>query len=424
MNAQQHMKWFHDARFGIFVHWGLYSLLGQGTWVMNHARIPHSEYARLANRFKPAKFDAKAWASLAAECGAKYMVFTTRHHEGFCMFDSQVSDFTSVKTAAKRDFVAEYVEACRAAGLRVGFYYSLLDWRFPGYFEREKYQENAEAMVQQAHDQVRELLKNYGQIDLVWFDGHWFQDHFEWCREKPEVLSQFWRSQELLDMMRRLQPHIIINDRTGLPGDYDTPEQHVTASRQGRAWETCQTIGDFWESWCYQRFTPRPSRKTVHQLIIQLATAAGREGNFLLNVGPKPDGTFPREDVKRLKGIGEWMRANGEAIYGSQRVPFSPEIYLACGLMSLKGNVGYLLLPCWPGRELIVSRVGVPVKSATFLATGEQIETRLGSDGRLFLLNLPKTPPDPYVTVIKLEFDGPFSAFHDVDRGAWVNGHV
>ena len=178
---EERMKWFHEARFGMFIHFGLYAMLGRGEWVMLNERIPAAEYAPLAKKFNPRKFDAAEWVRIAKEGGAKYMVLTTRHHEGFCLFDSTVSSFKSTNSPFGRDLVAEYVKAARKAGMKVGFYYSLLDWRFPGYWEPEKYRESADALVAQAHAQVRELLTNYGRIDVLWYDGHWpgqFQKQF------------------------------------------------------------------------------------------------------------------------------------------------------------------------------------------------------------------------------------------------------
>lgn len=419
---QERMKWFHEARFGMMIHWGLYSLLGQGTWAMHHGRIPHHEYAKLADEFKPRKFDPNKWAELAAECGMRYMVLTTRHHDGYCLWDSKVSDFTSEKCAAKRDFVAEYVEACRKAGLKVGIYYSLLDWRFPGFFERTKYRKSAQAMVQQAHDQLRELLTDYGRIDMIWFDGHWFAEKpgaWRWESHKPII--DFWRTNELVRMMRRLQPHIIFNDRTGVDGDYLTAEQEVSAiSRPHREWEAAQTIGDYWESWCYQRFMPNPSRKTVFQLIIQLMLAASGGGNFMLNVGPTPDGEFPKEDIKRYKAIGEWLRVNGDAIYDSKTVPWPTMCALA--QMTTNGNNAYVMMPNWPKDEFVISGVGTKPTSATFLRNGDALIIDYRKDGRLFLKGLPKTPPDPYVTVVKLTFDSPLKQKHPKNRAQWIYG--
>ncbi len=185
----ERLRWFHEARFGLFIHWGPYSVLGQGEWVMFNQRIPLKEYARLARRFTAKKFDADAWAAMAVEAGMKYAVLTARHHDGFCLYDSAVSDFTSVKIGAKRDLLAEYVSACRRAGLKVGIYYSLLDWRFPGNFEPAKLPESSQAMVEQAHAQMRELMTNYGTVDLVWYDGGYVYNGMTQPRRHGAVLE-------------------------------------------------------------------------------------------------------------------------------------------------------------------------------------------------------------------------------------------
>ena len=405
MGYAERMAWYHQARFGMFIHWGLYSLLARGEWVMYMERIPVEEYARLAGRFAPRRFDADAWAALARDAGMKYGHFTTRHHDGFCLFDSQASDFSSVQTAAKRDFVGAVVTAFRRAGLKVGLYYSLLDWRSPGYWHGPKRRPRDHAeMVAVAHEQVRELMTNYGRIDCLFYDGGWLPgegDWKGWVREKwGMTLSEFWQSEKLNRMVRKLQPHIIVNDRTGLPADLDTPEQHVTASRPGRGWEAVMTIGDFC-GWGYIR--NNPNRKSVTQLIQHLVTAASREGNFVLNVGPKADGTIARDDAKRLEGMGEWLAVNGEAVYGSQRCALSGGMI---GMWTRKGTTAYLIVFRWPGETACVAGVGNRVKSATVLATGHRARVAQGENGRLFLKGLPKRPPDPHATVIKVELDG------------------
>ncbi|MDP6381374.1 MAG: alpha-L-fucosidase, partial [Phycisphaerae bacterium] len=306
---QERMRWFHKARFGMFIHWGLYSIPGNGEWWMFSNRIPRSDYEKLADRFNPTKFDADAWAGLAAEAGMKYMVLTSRHHDGFCLFDSQVSDFTSVKRRARRDFVAEYTTACRKAGLKVGLYYSLLDWRFPGYFQRDKYLDSSEAMAQQFRDQVRELMTQYGKIDLLWYDGGWIGtevEHFDF--DDMSELHKFWRSKKVNAMARKLQPGIIINNRSGVDEDIDTPEHHITASAKGRGWESCGTIGDTC-GWGYVRHNPNWS--TVPTLLQNLVTCTAGQGNYLLNVGPSPLGVIRREEVVRLRAMGDWLRRMG-----------------------------------------------------------------------------------------------------------------
>jgi alpha-L-fucosidase len=407
----ERMKWFHQARFGLFIHWGLYALHGRGEWVMYRERIPADEYRKLADRFNPSMFDADAWAAMAKDAGMKYAVLTTRHHDGFCLFDSQVSDFTSVKTKANRDFVAEYVRAFRKAGLKVGFYYSLLDWRFPGYFDPAKHPDSAQAMIQQYHDQVRELMTNYGKIDLLWYDGHWIS-HGAVDYDIPT----FWDSKKVNRMARKLQPHLIINNRSGIEEDLDTPEQHVTASRPGRGWESCMTLGDPW-GWGYIR--NNPNWKTNTQLLQNLVTAAEGEGNYLLNVGPKPDGSIRKEERDRLKAVGEWMRVNGEAIYGSKRCELEGGML---GAWTAKKNVGYFHIFRWPGDTVITANVKTKVKSAKLLATGQRVKVTQEHNGRLVLSGLPKSPPHPSISVIKVTFDGKPKRIAERDKAAWIVG--
>ncbi|HIE43432.1 MAG TPA: alpha-L-fucosidase [Candidatus Omnitrophica bacterium] len=405
------MKWFNEARFGMFVHWGLYSILGRGEWVMYQERIPKEEYAKLADEFNPSRFDAEEWVSLAEKAGMKYMVLTTRHHDGFCLFDSKVSNFTSVKTRAKRDFVAEYVKACRKRGMRIGFYYSLLDWRFPGYFDREKYPESFNNMVEQAHGQVRELMTNYGKIDYLFYDGEWIPmvEHNRTLIEQGESLyiADLWRSRELNAMVRELQPEIIINNRSGLLEDVDTPEQHIIPSKEGRCWETCMTIGDSY-GWGYIKHNP--NLKSTTQLIQHLVTVASGGGNYLLNVGPKPDGTYQEEFIQRLTEIGEWMEVNGEAIYGSQRFPegFGTSII---GTVTAKDNMVYFHIFRWPGEEAVMVGVKNKILSATILETKEKVRVRQNGSGRVFIGGLPQVPPNKHDTVIALELDGRPEAF-------------
>lgn len=409
-------KWFQQARFGVFIHWGLYSQLGRGEWVMFTERFRAEDYAKIARRFNPKKFDAGAWAALIVESGAKYAVLGARHHDGFCLFDSKVSDFTSVRTAAKRDFVADFVRACRKEGLKIGLYYSLLDWRFPGYFEPDKYKDSAAALVQQAHDQVHELMANYGRIDILWYDGEWVR--FDEVREKQ---GAFWRSRKLNAMVRRLQPHILINDRGGVSGDFDTPEQNVSASRPGRPWETCMTMGDP-QGWGYIRHNP--NLKTVPQLLQHLVAAAAGTGNYLLNIGPRPDGTIRREEVTRLEQIGRWLRINGEAIYGSQRCALldRPKSHKDPGTWTRNGNTGYFHVFRWPGRELVMPWIKTRAISAVILQTGQKLEVRREYNGRLVIHGLPARPPHPHATVIKVRFAESPRMLRQKDRAAWLAG--
>ncbi|MEM3747716.1 MAG: alpha-L-fucosidase [Thermoproteota archaeon] len=384
-SVEKRMSWWVEARFGMFIHWGLYAIPARGEWVMYCERIPKNEYARLAQKFNPKRFDADKWVALAKQAGAKYMVLTTRHHDGFCLWDSSVSDFTSVKTAARRDFVAEYVEACRKAGMRIGFYYSLLDWRWPAYWDGpEKNPEGWKEFRNYVHAQVRELMTNYGKIDILWYDGGW--------PHSPDA----WGSEQLNAMVRSLQPEIIINNRSGLPGDFDTPEQRIEGSH--RPWEACMTIDDLW--WGYH--PGDPNLKSPMQLVRNLVKCVSGNGNFLLNVGPKADGTIPPEQAVRMRAVGRWLRRNGESIYGAGAAPF-PQPHV--GQVTMKGSKVYVHIMFWPGREMCVAGIKNRVLKAYMLVSGRKLPFEQKED-RLFIRGLPLRAPDPIDTVVVLETEG------------------
>jgi len=383
--VSERLKWWIEARFGMFIHWGLYAVPARGEWVMYCERIPRAEYAGLAERFRPTKFNADEWVALAKETGMRYIVLTTRHHDGFCLWDSQVSDFTSAKTAAKRDFVAEYVEACRRVGMRVGFYYSLLDWRWPAYWEGpDKNPDEWAEFREYVHAQVRELMTNYGKIDILWYDGAW-----------PHS-SDAWHSERLNAMVRALQPHIVINNRSGVPEDFGTPEQEIRASQQ--PWEACMTIDDLW--WGYH--PGDPNLKSPTQLVRNLVRCVASDGNFLLNVGPKADGAIWAPHARRLQALGEWLQRNGESIYGAGSAPFSqPHL----GHVTAKDTIIYVHVMYWPGRKMCVTGIRNRVLRANFLATGTELPFEQKED-RLFIRGLPARAPDPVDTVVALDLEG------------------
>ena len=411
------IKWFNEARFGIFIHWGLYSVLGRGEWAMNFEHIPVREYEKLAWEFNPKKFDAEAWVKLAKNAGAKYMVLTTRHHEGFCLWDSK-SDFTSVKTAARRDFVAEYVKACRKHGMKIGFYYSLLDWRYPSYhLGRFKMKEDFEDMVQQAHEQVKELMSNYGKIDILWYDGDWVP-----YADTEKDRAKVWRAKELNKMVRKLQPDILINNRSGTQEDIDTPEQYIQASKPGRAWETCMTMGDY-IGWGYLKHNS--VYKQTGELIQYLVSAARGGGNYLLNIGPRPDGTVQPEFTSKLKEIGRWLTDNGESIYNSNRTPDDfTGLRIRAGMLgtaTVKGNNAFIHIYRWPGKEAVIPGIKNKVLSATILISGKKVEFKQLGDGKVVLSGLPVKPPDKYDTVIKLKLQGkPETFYYMADKKAGI----
>jgi alpha-L-fucosidase len=379
----ERIRWWIEARFGMFIHWGLYSVPGRGEWIMYQEHIPNEEYAKLAEQFHPRHFDARDWVSMAQDTGMRYMVLTTRHHDGFCLFDSQVSEFTAPKTAARRDFIAEYAEACQAAGMRMGFYYSLEDWRFPGQLPHLPMKADSvyEPMVEQAHAQVRELCSNYGKVDVLWYDGG-FPSHV-------------WRARELNAMVRCLQPDIILDDRAGIPEDFGTPENVV--SPQAGPWEACYTMNDSWG------YAPGDlNYKTPATLLRLLASCVAQDGNFLLNVGPDGEGRFPPQAVAALRAIGEWMRVHGDAIYGAGR---SCVIAPAVGWSTRAGDKVYLLIQRWPGATLPFAWCGSTVRSARFVTTGQTLTIEHRND-RVWLYGLPEEAPDPYLNVVELTFDG------------------
>ncbi len=389
------ISWFKKARFGMFIHWGLYSIPARGEWVMNVEQIPNREYAQLAKQFNPWKFDAENWVKLAKEAGMKYIVLTTRHHDGFCLFDSKVSDFTSVKSATKKDFVAEYVNACRKYRMRIGFYYSLMDWSHPEYQNSmEKKSPVSSQFIKYFQDQVKELCTNYGKIDLLWFDGEW--DH---------TIKQ-WQSEKLVKMIHKLQPEILINDRLGTEsrgnlGDFGTPEQYIPtafpeSSAPSRPWESCMTMND---NWGYSKGDK--NWKTTRQLMMNLIRCISGDGNFLLNVGPKADGTIPVASVNRLKEIGKWMKENNDSIYGCGKAPFGGGMV---GLTAAKDNKVYLHVFRWPGEKICLAGVKNKIKSAYLLASNKKISVSQKKE-RLFIQGLPQKAQDDIDTVIVLKLD-------------------
>ncbi len=369
----------------MFIHWGVYAIPGRGEWIMYQEHIPVDEYATLANRFNPSAYDPAAWVAAAQDAGMKYMVLTTRHHDGFCLFDSKVSEFTSVKTAAKRDLVGEFVAACRSTGMRIGFYYSLVDWRFPGVLPRSVKRDPSvyQPMIDQAHAQVRELLTNYGTIDILWYD---MLDPHD---------PQLWRSKKLNAMARTLQPNIVINNRAGLPEDFGTPENQIVA--ENRPWEACYTMNRSWAC-CPSDRNYKPAR----ELIRLLASCASGGGNLLLNVSPDAEGRIPLEQDLLLKAIGRWLRVHGKAIYGAEKPPFEAP---ALGMASRVGNRVYLLLQRWPGATLPFAWCGSKVTAARLLATRKEARVEQRGD-RVWLHGLPADPPDLNLNVVELEFEG------------------
>ncbi|NLG84606.1 MAG: alpha-L-fucosidase [Firmicutes bacterium] len=326
---KEHLAWFLEARFGMFIHWGIYAVPGRGEWVRQQEDIPEEVYRQYFETFEPVRYDPRAWARAAKAAGMKYAVMTAKHHDGFCLFDSSYTDYKATNTPAGRDLIREYVEAFRAEGLKVGFYYSLLDWHHPDYPiagdrfhplrnhpDYQAHRGNLSRYADYVRDQVRELLTNYGRIDILWFDFSY-----------DEMRGEAWKATELVRMVRALQPWIIINDRLGgnlkarepeeYAGDFTTPEQIIppegirNETGEPVPWEACITLNDHWGYAAWDKNWKSP--KTIVRALVECVS---KGGNFLLNVGPTPKGEIPAACVRILEQVGEWMAQNGASIYG------------------------------------------------------------------------------------------------------------
>lgn len=380
-DRERRMQWWHQAKFGMFIHWGLYSVLGRHEWAMENEGIPVPEYEQLAKQFTPRPNAAREWAKLARRAGMRYMVMTTKHHEGFCLFNTKLTDYCAPKQACGRDLVKEFVEAARGEGMRVGFYYSLMDWHHPDGARCASDEAARRRFVDYIHGQVRELCTNYGKLDILWYDVAWPLD------------ADGWESVKMNQMVRELQPDIIINNRSKVPEDFDTPEQRIQATR-GRAWEACMTMND---SWGYQRADD--NWKSPKTIVRNLVTCARDGGNYLLNIGPKPDGSVPEESVRILSEVGRWMDRNGVAIYGADPCEVKRSSYIN---FSRKGNTLYLHVYYWPGNTVAVGGLQTKIKSARLLASGKPVEVKQ-DEFRAQFTGLPANAPDAPVTVIAAE---------------------
>ncbi|MGC9450714.1 MAG: alpha-L-fucosidase [Oceanipulchritudo sp.] len=397
-------RWFSEARYGLFIHWTPSSAVGRCEQVLMREWLDQKAYAENCRQWNPRSFDARKWADMAVASGMRYSILVTRHHSGYCLWDSKLSDYNSMRQAPMRDFVGEYVEAFRARRLRVGLYYSLGDFRIPAYFEGPRHNpEGWRRYVDFVHGQVGELLSNYGKIDIIWFDGAW-----------PRSAEQ-WRSEELIQKIRALQPDIMINNRldaqdpdsaandqlempgeSAVLGDFGTPEQRVAADPH-RPWESCQVTNH--RLWGYAR---GEHVKTAEMLLDSLCDCASKGGNLLLNVGPDPDGVVDPRVEENLRRIGKWLQVHGEAVYGTDRdgQVSDPITY---GYQSRKGNILYLIFRFWPHTESMpIFGLQNTVRKATLLCDGSAVQVDTYEHG-LLLKGLPVDKPCDLYPVIRLE---------------------
>ena len=397
MNFRENMKWFEDARFGLFIHYGLFSLLERGEWVMNREHITPEEYAKLADNFTGENFDPDFICSLAVEAGMKYVVFTTMHHEGFRMYDSALSDYTSMKSRAKRDFVAETIAVAKKYGLKIGLYHSLNNWYDkPDAVDALEDKEKYNVFIKNTFARLEELVNKFNPIDILWYDGWW------------PFNAKGWQAEKMNKMVRSLQPHIIVNGRNGLPGDFSTPEGHMTAPVPWRPWEACMTLND---SWGYHKGDKH--WKSVKDIVKLLTTAANGKGNLLLNIGPLGDGSIPEMTVKILSRLAKWMKINREAIFNTDIFSCDPyqrgnarNDFCHYGPLTASGNNLYLLATSWVGTKFALHGLETPVKAVSVLGSSGTCKFTW-ENNHLAVSGLPETPPDDECTVIKIECDGP-----------------
>ncbi len=385
------LKRWQDSRLGMFIHWGPISQLGTEIgWSRGGARpdgvggtgaIPVEKYDNLYRTFNPTKFDANEWVRIAKSAGMKYIVIVAKHHDGFCMFDSKLTDYKITNSPFQRDVCAELAAACHAAGISLGFYYSPPDWHNPDFIKNE------DQYIQYMHGQVRELLTNYGQVDILWFDH-------DGGRNTPEM----WGDDTLFPMIRELQPQILVTKRAGGWGDFNTPEQKVGSFDNKNPWESCMTISSS-NAWAWGG--DKDGVKPLAEILKMLVNCAGGDGNMILNIGPQPDGEINAQQAGRLKEMGEWLGKYGESIYGTRGGPYKPATWCAS---TCKDNIIYLHVFTWSGDSLVLPPISKKILKAELLGGGT---VNYHQDDAGLTISVPPSDRQEIDTVVKLELDGP-----------------
>lgn len=393
---------FSKLRYGMIVHYGLYSLLGRGEWALNRERIGVEEYRRLADRFTADHFDAEALCDLAVRAGMHYVVFTTMHHDGFRLYDTKLSDWNSLMAPSGRDLTAEVIAAARRRGLRIGLYHTLNSLSdHPDGVDALEDPSAYKTFIAHTHLRIKELVQRYNPIDILWYDGWWPFD------------ANGWQSEAMNQMVRSIQPQILFNGRNGLAGDFATPEGHLAAPKPWRPWEACITLNG---SWGYHQGDH--DWKTPGQVVDMLATVAADRGNLLLNVGPRGDGSIPQPTIDVLEAVGQWLGRCGESVENTDRFSYGLQQrgdhrgdWCHHGPFTASGNVLYLLMRRWPGRQLTLGGFECNVLHAQVLGI-KPVDIKMVQVGeRVVITGLPEVPPDPICPVLRLECDRPPSMY-------------
>ena len=408
LSRAERLRWFQQARFGMFIHWGLYSVPARGEWVQFHENIPGAEYEKFAAQFNPVKFDARAWVSVAKAAGMKYLVITAKHHEGFAMYDTKLSPYNIVQASPfGRDPLKELSAECARQGIKFCIYYSVKDWHYPEYptlytFRTKQHPDgfhgfpNPQADFMKYLDymqgQLRELMTNYGPIGTLFFD--WYGDAFQNEQERK-------RGQEIVDMIHSLQPGCLINNRFGgIGADYGTPEQEIPGAAQSSAFEVCMTLNN---SWGYNRNDHH--WKDPKSVVFNLCDTVSKGGNYLLNVGPTAEGVFPDESVRILRAVGQWLDVNGEAIYGAGAGPdmrWQEDIKM----VTTKPGLMYLHVFDWPkDRKIFYFDFRHRLKKAYLLADPEHRALVVDVYRRSLMIHVPPQAPDPINSIVVVQYD-------------------
>jgi alpha-L-fucosidase len=385
--SDEDVQAWRELKFGLFIHWGPVSLKGTEIgWSRGGERrgtggtgqIPVEVYDNLYKQFNPIEFDADEWVQIAKDAGMCYLVFTSKHHDGFSMFDSELTAYKITNSPFKRDVVKELADACHRGGLKLGYYYSPVDWYHPDYRT-----ENHDRYIAFLHGQLREICTNYGKIDIIWFDG-------------LGGSAKDWDSENLFKMIRQLQPHVIINNRAGLPADHDTPEQRIGKFQNERPWETCMTICRQW-AW-----KPNDDMKSLKQCLHTLVRVVGGDGNLLFNVGPMPDGRIEPRQVERLREMGDWLGRHGESLYGTRGGPFKTTAWLAS---TYRDNAVYIHILDWPEETIRLPALPKRIVDASLMKQPGTLKLRQTHEG--IEIEVPHEHRDEIDTIVVLELDGP-----------------